>query len=249
MYVCIPTPPTHHPQHPKQGITKLLTGGAFSLRANLAVGYLSEVVHLPLTVPLEVSIMYIFVYVSIRLCMRMDRCPEINQSIHPPHTQHIYTQVVITRLITSKGRLTSFVQAFQEAVKEGGLPSLYKGITAYVRRCMYVRAYMCMCIEPTIPHIPTNSHTHIFVHNNPAGALPQARHPVYGLRAASQGHPRPPHTPQRGRAHQEPDGGAGTYMNNIYVCVLHISPTTTTTHSPPQNPNKKTQHNNPKTHN
>lgn len=75
-------------------------------------------------------------------------CPLVNRSVlgtyiqltvhtRTPTPAHIIpannTQVVITRLITSKGRLTSFAQAFQEAVKEGGLVSLYKGITAYVR--------------------------------------------------------------------------------------------------------------------
>ena len=42
-------------------------------------------------------------------------------------------QVIITRLITSKGRVTSFYQAFQESVKDKGIPGLYEGIAAYVR--------------------------------------------------------------------------------------------------------------------
>lgn len=78
-------PPTHPPNPTacrhgmaRQGITKLLSPeGAFSLRANLVVGYLAEVVHLPLTVPLEVrrfdSIRESLLSASSSTCVRVRR--------------------------------------------------------------------------------------------------------------------------------------------------------------------------------
>ena len=59
----------HRTSPPKKTVTKLLTGGAFSLRANLLVGYLAEVIHLPLTVPLEVmACIDIYVCICIIIC-------------------------------------------------------------------------------------------------------------------------------------------------------------------------------------
>ncbi len=53
----LPSLPPNQKNTPRaQGLTQLVTGGAFSLRANLLVGYLAEWVHLPLTVPLEVRV-------------------------------------------------------------------------------------------------------------------------------------------------------------------------------------------------
>lgn len=40
--------------------------------------------------------------------------------------------MVITRIITSKGRISSLREAFQEIKASGGLRGLYKGIEAYV---------------------------------------------------------------------------------------------------------------------
>ena len=39
-----------------QGVCKAFSGGEFGTKLNLLVGYLAEVVHLPLTVPLEVCL-------------------------------------------------------------------------------------------------------------------------------------------------------------------------------------------------
>ncbi|KAM3570441.1 hypothetical protein VYU27_007502 [Nannochloropsis oceanica] len=80
-----------------KGITKLLNGGRFGVRENLIVGYLSEVIHLPVTVPLE---------------------------------------VIITRIITSQGRVSSWAQATKELLEENGVKGLYKGITTYGVLCL-----------------------------------------------------------------------------------------------------------------
>lgn len=56
--------------------------------------------------------------------------------------------MIITRLITSKGRVTSFLQAVEEAVKEGGIASLYKGITAYVRACLRASVRLLSLLPP-----------------------------------------------------------------------------------------------------
>lgn len=39
---------------------------------------------------------------------------------------------MITRIITSKGRISSLREAFEEIKASGGLKGLYKGIEAYV---------------------------------------------------------------------------------------------------------------------
>ncbi|TFJ85341.1 hypothetical protein NSK_003389 [Nannochloropsis salina CCMP1776] len=80
-----------------KGVVKVLNGGRFGVRENLLVGYLSEVVHLPVTVPIE---------------------------------------VVVTRIITSQGRLKSWTEAAKEVLKEGGPSGLYKGIPAYGVLCL-----------------------------------------------------------------------------------------------------------------
>lgn len=134
--VCSCLSSTHPLSTTQQGITKLLTGGSFPLKANLLVGYLSEVVHLPLTVPLEVgrcmcAHVCMCLHVLTRVCTCMNHGPSafVHLYLHTRHT----TQVVTTRIITSKGRVSSLAQALEETLKEGGLSSLYKGITAYVR--------------------------------------------------------------------------------------------------------------------
>jgi hypothetical protein len=43
-------------------------------------------------------------------------------------------EVVVTRIITSQGRLKSWTEAAKEVLKEGGPSGLYKGIPAYVRK-------------------------------------------------------------------------------------------------------------------
>ena len=109
-----------------QGITKLLTGGTFAVRENLIVGYLAEIVHLPVTVPLEVRW---------HPASSEWRRPPVLMGTHVSKQPPCPDQVVITRIITSKGRVTSLTQAAREALKESGIAGLYKGITAYVR-CM-----------------------------------------------------------------------------------------------------------------
>lgn len=126
-----------------QGMCKVLTG-EFGPRQNITVGYLSEMVHLPLTVPLEVRV-------------RASHQPQQQQGWYHAgrwrgqESRSSWVaddqalrglllwcccgsacQVVITRIITSKGRIKSLRQAFDEIVAERGLLGFYKGIGAYV---------------------------------------------------------------------------------------------------------------------
>jgi hypothetical protein len=60
--------------------------------------------------------------------------PSLPPSLPPSLLTSVPLEVIITRIITSQGRVSSWAQATKEVLEEDGVEGLYKGITTYVRR-------------------------------------------------------------------------------------------------------------------